>query len=92
MKKYCIGKATFETLEKASIELKYYVLENELEDNDKKFKEYGIEIEKNDFSKVERSQVANITTNQTRIDDIVKTLMKNSVTPVHLHDVIVDML
>ena len=92
MKRYYIGKETLEVLEDNCINLKYYVLANEVEKNNTKFVEYGIEIEKQDKSRIEKSQIADITTDQTRIDFIVKALMKNNVTPVHLHDVIVDML
>ena len=92
MKKYYIGKETLKILESTDLELSYYILENEHEIDNIKFTEYGIEIEKKDANRIEKSQVVNITTNQTRIDFIVKTLMKNNVTPVHLHDVIEDML
>ena len=54
--------------------------------------EYGIEIEKQDKVRTEKSQIKDITTDHTRIDYIVKSLMKNGVTPIHLHDVIEDML
>ena len=57
-----------------------------------KYVEYGVEIEKKDHFRVEKSQIKDITTDQTRIDSIVKSLMKNNVTPIHLHDVIEDML
>ena len=46
----------------------------------------------NEKTRIEKSQVNDITTDQARIDFIVKTLMRNNVTPVHLYDVIVDML
>ena len=84
-----IGK---ETLEIPSIELKYYILEEVVELGSSKLVDYGIEIEKQDSARIEKSQVKDITTDQTRIDNIVKSLMRNSVTPVHLHDVIEDML
>ena len=92
MKKYFIGKETLDVLESTYVELKYYVLEDEYEEDSSKFKEYGVEIEKKDTTRIEKSQISNITTDQTRIDFIVKSLMKHSVTPIHLHDVIVDML
>ena len=87
-----MGKETIEVLDNPHIELKYYVLENEKEIDFVKFFEYGIEIEKQDKSRIEKSQICDITTDQTRIECIVKSLMKNNVTPIHLHDVIVDML
>ena len=92
MKKYYIGNETLYVLDGTQVELKYYILESEHEIDSIMVKEYGIEIEKQDTARIEKSQVVNITTNQTRIDFIVKTLMKNNVTPVHLRDVIVDML
>ncbi len=90
MKRYYIGKETLEAFESGSFELIYYVLENEGEHNN--FSEYGVEIQKKTSSRIEKSQVPDITTDQTRIDFIVKTLMKNNVTPVHLHDIITEML
>lgn len=92
MKRKYIGKGTLEILENLYVELKYYILENEIEKDSVKFIEYGIEIEKQDNSRFESSQVLDITTSHTRIDFIVKSLMKNGVTPVHLSDVIEDML
>ena len=86
MKKFFIGKETVTCENK--FELKYYVLENKKKD----YTEYGIEIEKTDNFNIEVNQVTDITTDQTRIDYIVKSLMQNSVTPIHLHDVIEDML
>lgn len=91
MKKIYVGKEFLDVLEN-TLELKYYILETEYKVDNMNIKEYGIEIEKYSYSKIERIQVPNVTTDQTRIDFIVKILMKNSVTPVHLHDVIGDML
>lgn len=88
MKKYYIGKETLNTIECETFELMYYILENEADN----FPEYGVEIQKKTSSRIEKSQVPDITTDQTRIDFIVKTLMQNNVTPVHLHDIITDML
>ena len=87
-----MGKGALEILENLHIELKYYILENEIEKDCIKFVEYGVEIEKQDNSNFESSRVTDITTDQTRIDFIVKSLMKNGVTPVHLRDVIMDIL
>lgn len=92
MKRNYIGRETIDVFGNPHVELKYYVLENEKEKDFVKFIEYGIEIEKQDKSKIEKSQIADITTDQTRIDFIVKSLMKHNVTPIHLHDVIADML
>lgn len=78
--------------EQSSFELKYYILEEVVEIASKKYVEYGVEIEKQDNRRIEKSQVKDITTDQTRIDIIVKSLMRNGVTPIHLHDVIEDML
>ena len=92
MKRNYIGKETLEIFESSAISLKYYILEDEVEENSKRYVAYGIEIEKQDCKRIEKSQVKDITTDQTRIDSIVKSLMKNNVTPIHLHDVIEDML
>ena len=92
MKRSYIGKETLEIHEKSSFVLKYYILEEVVENESSKHVEYGVEIEKQDSSRIEKSQIKDITTDQTRIDYIVKSLMRNSVTPIHLHDVIEDML
>lgn len=92
MKRYYIGKETLNAIECEPFELMYYILENEVEYENNNFLEYGIEIQKKTSSRIEKSQVPDITTDQTRIDFIVKTLMQNNVTPVHLHDIITDML
>lgn len=92
MRKYYIGKETLKVLEDSDIELKYFILETEKVINNKKIRDYGIEIEKQDNTRTEKSRVSSITTDQTRIDYIVKTLMKNGVTPIHLYDVIEDIL
>ena len=86
MKRNYIGKETLD------FELKYYILEEEVELESSKHIGYGIEIEKQDNTRVEKSQIKDITTDQTKIYYIIKLLMKNSVTPIHLHDVIEDML
>lgn len=92
MKRSYIGKETLVIHEKSSFELKYYILEEEVELESSKHIGYGIEIEKQDNTRIEKSQIKDITTDHTRIDIIVKSLMRNSVTPIHLHDVIEDML
>lgn len=92
MKRYYIGKETLNAIECEAFELMYYILENEVEYENNNFLEYGVEIQKKTSSRIEKSQVPDITTDQTRIDFIVKTLMQNNVTPVHLHDIITDML
>ena len=86
MKRNYIGKETLD------FELKYYILEEEVEVESSKYVGYGIEIEKQDNLRVEKSQIKDITTDKKRIYYIVNLLMKNSVTPIHLHDVIEDIL
>lgn len=92
MKRYYVGKEALDLVDSEGFELNYYILEDEVDEEDMRFSKYGIEIEKKEKTRIEKSQVNDITTDQARIDFIVKTLMKNNVTPVHLYDVIVDML
>ena len=92
MKRYYVGKEVLDLVDFESFELNYYILEDEIDECDRHIFKYGIEIEKKEKARIEKSQVNDITTDQARIDFIVKTLMKNNVTPVHLYDVIVDML
>ena len=92
MKRYYVGKEALDLVDSEGLELKYYILEDEFYEKDVCISKYGIEIEKKEKTRIEKSQVNDITTDQARIDFIVKTLMRNNVTPVHLYDVIVDML
>ena len=92
MKKYYIGKEILSTSNIANAELNYYVLEDEKDDEKLKIMEYGIEIEKRENARIEKSQIKDITTEYSKVECVVKILMANSVTPVHLHDVIMDML
>ena len=92
VKRYYVGKEALDLVDCEGFELNYYILEDEVDEEDMRFSKYGIEIEKKEKTRIEKSQVNDITTDQARIDFIVKTLMKNNVTPVHLYDVIADML
>lgn len=68
----------------------YYILEKENEEES--FKEYGVEIEKLEKFRTEKSRVLDITTDKTKINLIINLLMRNAVTPVHLHDIIEDLI
>ena len=93
MKRYYVGKEVLDLVDFKVFELNYYILEDKTYDeNNVCVSKYGIEIEKKEKTRIEKSRVNDITTDQVKIDFIVKTLMKNNVTPVHLYDVIVDML
>jgi hypothetical protein len=77
------------------IELQYYILKQSqlyLEICEVKIA-YGIEIVKNEFLEnkdvlTEENSIEDITTNMYKIKDIIKTLKDNQVMPIHLKDVI----
>ena len=91
MKRYYFGDEVLDLVcgdEQAK--LIYYILENE---NDiGSFKEYGVEIQKVEKYRTEKSRVLDITTDESRINFIINLLMRNAVTPVHLHDIIEDLI
>jgi hypothetical protein len=81
------------------IELQYYILKQSqlyLEICEVKIA-YGIEIVKNEFLEnkdvsTEENSIEDITTNMYKIKDIIKTLKDNQVMPIHLKDVIENMI
>ena len=70
------------------IKLEYYKITNEEEEK------YGIEIVKtqyiNEEIKVENKEIDYITNNEEKIDEILRILKENEVTPIAVQDVICD--
>lgn len=74
--------------------LKYFVLEGAelVEGTDEKQKTYGLEIEKWTKHDVERDAVYDVTTKKEKAFDIMYSLKENKLLPVHLKDVVMDLL
>ena len=47
MKRYYVGKEALDLVDSEGFELNYYILEDEVDEEDMRFSKYGIEIENN---------------------------------------------
>lgn len=94
MNKFFIGKENLTLENQRIVELKYFVLEETkiIEETGESKKTYGIEVEKWSESNVEKDFVNDITTEKEYALNITNCLKENQITPVHLKDVIVDIL
>ncbi len=94
MVKFCVGSECLEMLDGRRVELKYYILEQEkfYAELDKKYISYGLEVIKKDNDLVERNLIEDITCDSEKINFISCKLKENKILPVHLEDVVIDML
>ena len=94
MTRFCQGEEQIIGMEGQTVELKYYILKQEMfyEDLSKEITAYGIEIEKTENAIVETSRLEDITCNKEEIDSITRVLKENKVLPIHLQDIVLDML
>lgn len=94
MDKFFIGEECLALENKRIVELKYFLLEQSIisEDTGESKLSYGIEVEKWSGKKVEKDFVYDITTEKEYAMNITNSLKENKIMPVHLKDVIVDML
>ena len=94
MDKFFIGEECLALENKRIVELKYFLLEQSTisEETGKNTITYGIEVEKWSGRNVEKDFVYDITTEKECAMSITNCLKKNKIMPVHLRDVIVDML
>lgn len=94
MARFYIGGEDVNATDSRILKLKYYILKDELfyEEFNKSIVTYGIEIEKIENEAIESSCVSNITCDSSKINEIGYVLRKNQVLPVHLRDVILDIL
>lgn len=82
---------------KEPIKLEYYKIINKNENKNeiKDEKEYGIEIVKTQYkendAQVEGKMVENISNSEERIDEILRILKNNEVTPICLQDILYDL-
>lgn len=94
MGKSFIGKRYLALENKRIAMLKYFLLEDTkiVEETKESKNTYGICIEKWNNDNLEENSVRDITTEKENAKKIAECLMKNEVTPLHLKDIIVDML
>ena len=94
MDKFFIGEEYLTLENKRVVELKYFVLKQAkfVEETGENKISYGIEVEKCSKPKTEKEFVLDITTKEEDIMRITNCLKENKITPIHLKDVIVDML
>lgn len=86
---YGTSKIKYEDKEET---LKYYILDNEITLDNQVSKVYGLEIVKENNLNTENSLVSDLTTNKEFAEDIIKKLMDNTVTPMHLYDVLENLI
>ena len=94
MDKFFIGEEYLALENKRIVELKYFLLKQSKisEETGERDVSYGIEVEKWNGEEVEQDSAYDITTEKESAVNITNCLKKNKITPVHLKDVIVDML
>ncbi len=72
--------------------LEYYLLSSEAEISEKKINIYGIEVIKRNIDSLEKSTIADITIRKDFAINIIDKIKENTVTPVHLYDVVENFL
>ena len=94
MTKFCVGSEHLKVQNGVNVELKYYILKQEkyYPELNKQYTIYGMEIEKKDNDFVESNLIEDITCDADEINLISCKLKKNKVLPIHLKDIISDML
>ncbi len=94
MARFYIGGEDLEVTDSRIMKLKYYILEQEMfyDELKRNMIAYGIEIEKIENETVETSSINNVTNDVQKINEIGHILKENVVLPVHLEDVILDIL
>ena len=94
MNKFFMGEEYLALENKRIVELKYFLLEQSkiVEETGESTISYGIEVEKRSGNNIEKDFVNDITTEKECAMSITNCLKKNKIMPVHLKDVIVDML
>lgn len=75
------------TVRKKVTELIYYILINEINDDNVFYKEYGVRIDSNEDS----ASAKGITASREKINSLIDLLADNCVTPTHLQDVLEDL-
>ena len=94
MTKFCVGSEHLEVQNGVNVELKYYILKQEkfYTELNESYVSYGLEIEEKAIDFYDRDFVEDITCDSKIIDFMSCKLKENKVLPVHLKDIIIDML
>lgn len=94
MERLYIGEEYLALENKKMAVLRYFVLEQtkSVEDIEGKVSTYGFEVEKISGKNVESNLINDVTTDKEYAVDLMDCLRKNKVTPIHLSDVLADML
>ena len=92
MSKFLLGEESLD--DKGEIKLKYFLLEESkyVEETSENVKCYGIEAQKITKDNIEKNLVHDITTEKESAVSMVNILKNNKIMPIHLQDVIMDML
>jgi hypothetical protein len=92
--KFCVGEECLQLSNGNEIELKYYILKQEkfYPEFNQQHTIFGIEIEKKDNEFVESNFIEDITCDADEINLISCKLKQNKVLPIHLEDIVIDML
>ena len=92
MNKFLLGEESLD--DKGETRLKYFLLEESkyVEETSKNVKCYGIEAQKITKDNIEKNLVHDITTEKESAVSMVNILKNNKIMPIHLQDVIMDML
>lgn len=94
MERLYIGEEYLALENKRVATLRYFVVEESksVEASKDKINTYGLEVEKWNGKKVESDFVSDVTTDKEYAVDLMDYLRKNKVMPIHLKEIIVDML
>ena len=86
-----IGSSRLCSLDDRSSELTYYLLVDELECGGAfALESYGVKVEKRSLDGFSSAQCRNVTCSREKIDRLIGALMRGTVTPVALKDVLED--
>lgn len=72
--------------------LEYYILNNNDEILENKIGIYGIEIIKRNGTLEEKSFISDLTVNKDFVLEVIKTIKEDIVTPIHLYDVLENLI
>lgn len=94
MERLYIGEEYLALENKRVTTLRYFVFEEsrKVEETGNNISTYGLEVEKWNGKKVESDFVSDVTTDKEYAVDLMDYLRKNKVMPIHLKEIIVDML
>lgn len=94
MAKLLVGKEDVKLEDGKFAKVEYYILKERIFYDELNIETvtYGIEIDKKDEDQLEFDFLRDITTEEDEIKKLIKLIMKNKVMPVHLKDVMEDLI